>query len=53
MTEPRPHRPPLPAARAAEELAREATAGRLDADAVTAVVEAAGQQTPPSSVPPG
>ena len=44
MIEPRPHRAPLPAERAADELAREASAGRLDADAVTAVVEAAGQQ---------
>lgn len=42
MGEPRPYREPIPAERAAEELAREASAGRLDADAVEAVVEAAG-----------
>jgi len=53
MTEPRPHRPPLPAARAAEELAREAGAGRLDADAVSAVVAAAGQQVPRLERPAG
>ena len=53
MTEPRPHREPLSAARAANELAREASAGRLDADAVTAVVEAAGQQAPRFERPAG
>jgi len=53
MTEPRPHRPPLRAALAAEELAREASAGRLDADAVTAVVEAAGQHAPRFERPAG
>jgi len=53
MTEPRPHREPLSAARAADELAREASAGRLDADAVTAVVEAAGQQAPRFERPAG
>jgi HD-GYP domain-containing protein (c-di-GMP phosphodiesterase class II) len=53
MTEPRPHRRRLPAARAAEEVAREASAGRLDADAVTAVVEAAGQQVPRLEGPAG
>jgi HD-GYP domain-containing protein (c-di-GMP phosphodiesterase class II) len=53
MTEPRPHRTPLPAERAAHELAREAGAGRLDADAVTAVVEAAGQQLPRVERPAG
>jgi HD-GYP domain-containing protein (c-di-GMP phosphodiesterase class II) len=46
MTEPRPHRDPLPTEQAAEELGGEATAGRLDANAVTAVVEAAGQPAP-------
>jgi HD-GYP domain-containing protein (c-di-GMP phosphodiesterase class II) len=40
MTEPRAHRPAMPPADAAQELAREARAGRLDADAVTAIVEA-------------
>jgi HD-GYP domain-containing protein (c-di-GMP phosphodiesterase class II) len=53
MTEPRPYREPLPAERAAEELAREASAGRLDADAVTAVVEAAGQRAPRLERPAG
>ena len=53
MTEPRPHRTPLPPERAADELAREASAGRLDADAVTAVVEAAGQQLPRVERPAG
>jgi HD-GYP domain-containing protein (c-di-GMP phosphodiesterase class II) len=42
MTEDRPHRPPLPAEGAAEELGREARAGRLDPEAVAAVLEAAG-----------
>jgi HD-GYP domain-containing protein (c-di-GMP phosphodiesterase class II) len=53
MTEPRPHREPAPAERAAEELAREASAGRFDADAVTAVVEAAGQRAPRLKRPAG
>jgi HD-GYP domain-containing protein (c-di-GMP phosphodiesterase class II) len=44
MTEPRPHRQALPPQRAAESLSREARAGRLDPDAVTAVLEAAGQR---------
>jgi HD-GYP domain-containing protein (c-di-GMP phosphodiesterase class II) len=46
MTEPRPHRLAIPPEQAAEELAREAGAGRLDPDAVTAVVETAGQRAP-------
>jgi HD-GYP domain-containing protein (c-di-GMP phosphodiesterase class II) len=46
MTEPREHRPAMAPADAAAVLAREARAGRLDADAVTAIVEAAGQQAP-------
>ena len=53
MTEPRPHRPPLPPGHAVEELAREASAGRLDPDAVTAVVEAAGQRAPHLERPAG
>jgi HD-GYP domain-containing protein (c-di-GMP phosphodiesterase class II) len=53
MTEPRPHREPLSPAQAADELAREASAGRLDADAVTAVVEAAGQRPPRFERPAG
>src|SRR5829696_4707794 len=44
MCEPRPHREPLAPKRAAENLGREASAGRLDPDAVTAVVEAAGER---------
>jgi DNA-binding NarL/FixJ family response regulator len=44
MTEPRPHRSARLPAAAAEELQREADAGRLDADAARAVVEAAGQR---------
>ena len=43
MIEPRPHREPLAPERAAEALAEEARHGRLDADAVAAVLEAAGQ----------
>ena len=46
MTEPRPHRQAIAPGRAAEILAAEAGAGRLDADAVTAVAEAAGQRPP-------
>jgi HD-GYP domain-containing protein (c-di-GMP phosphodiesterase class II) len=43
MTQPRPHRPARSAERAAAELEREARAGRLDADAVTAVRAASGE----------
>lgn len=43
MTEPRPHREPLAPAQAAETLGDEARAGRLDSNAVGAVLEAAGQ----------
>lgn len=39
-----PTRPARPAAQAAEELQRESDTGRLDADAVRAVVSAAGQR---------
>jgi HD-GYP domain-containing protein (c-di-GMP phosphodiesterase class II) len=53
MTEPRPYREPLSAERAAEELAREASAGRLDAHVVTAVIEAAGQRAPRLERPAG
>ena len=53
MTEPRPHRAIIPPKQAAEELAREATAGRLDADAVTAVLEVAGQRAPRLERPAG
>jgi HD-GYP domain-containing protein (c-di-GMP phosphodiesterase class II) len=53
MTEPRPFREPFSAERAAEELARDASAGRLDPDAVSAVVDAAGQQVPRLERPAG
>jgi HD-GYP domain-containing protein (c-di-GMP phosphodiesterase class II) len=43
MSEPRPHRPALSPKQAAGELRREARAGRLAADAVDAVLAAAGQ----------
>jgi HD-GYP domain-containing protein (c-di-GMP phosphodiesterase class II) len=46
MIEPRPHRPALSPGQAAETLGREAGAGRLDPDAVTAVLEVAGQRVP-------
>ena len=53
MCEPRPHREPTGPGHAAEILGEEASAGRLDADAVTAVVEAAGQRVPPIERPAG
>jgi HD-GYP domain-containing protein (c-di-GMP phosphodiesterase class II) len=53
MTEPRPHREALPPARATELLSQEAEAGRLDADAVAAVLEAAGQRPPRMKRPAG
>jgi DNA-binding NarL/FixJ family response regulator len=53
MTEPRPHRTPLSAEQAVEELVREAGAGRLDPDMVRAVVEAAGQPAPQAERPAG
>jgi len=43
MTEPRPRRAPLPPKQAAETLGEECRAGLFDADAVAAVLEAAGQ----------
>jgi HD-GYP domain-containing protein (c-di-GMP phosphodiesterase class II) len=43
MIEPRPHRPALPAKQAAIELRSEVRAGRMDPDAVDAVLAAAGQ----------
>jgi HD-GYP domain-containing protein (c-di-GMP phosphodiesterase class II)/DNA-binding CsgD family transcriptional regulator len=42
MREPRPHRPPLSAEQAAVELQADARAGKLDAEAVAAVLAAAG-----------
>jgi HD-GYP domain-containing protein (c-di-GMP phosphodiesterase class II) len=53
MTEPRPHRPARSPGQAAEVLGREAGAGRLDPDAVTAVLEAAGQRVPRIERPAG
>jgi DNA-binding NarL/FixJ family response regulator len=43
MTEPRPHRGPMPPDKAAAELRAEIRAGRLDAGAADAVLAAAGQ----------
>ncbi len=51
--EPRPHREPLTHLQATETLTSEARAGRLDAVAVRAVVEAAGQPTPRIEGPSG
>src|SRR5206468_192651 len=46
MREPRPHRPALAAEKAAAELRAEVKSGRLDADAVEAVLSAAGHRVP-------
>ena len=46
MREPRPHRPALAAERAAAELRAEVKSGRVDADAVDALLGAAGQRVP-------
>jgi HD-GYP domain-containing protein (c-di-GMP phosphodiesterase class II) len=46
MTEPRAHRAALPAATAAAELRGEVKVGRLDGDAVNAVLKAAGHRAP-------
>ncbi len=46
MSEPRPHRAPLDPDRASRELRAEATAGRLDGEAVHAVLRAAGRRAP-------
>jgi HD-GYP domain-containing protein (c-di-GMP phosphodiesterase class II) len=46
MREPRPHRPARDAGEAAAELRREVHAGRLDAEAVEAVLGAAGHRVP-------
>ena len=53
MTEPRAHREALTPEQAADALAREASAGRLDADAVGAVLECAGQRAPRIERPAG
>ena len=46
LTEPRPHRPPLDADQATRVLSAEVRAGRLDGDAVHAVLQSAGQGAP-------
>jgi HD-GYP domain-containing protein (c-di-GMP phosphodiesterase class II) len=53
MTEPRPHRAALSPGQAAEALGREVGAGRLDPDAVTAVLEVAGHRVPRLERPAG
>jgi len=53
MTEPRPHRLAFSPDEAAEILSEEARARRLDADAVTAVIEASGQGAPRIERPAG
>jgi HD-GYP domain-containing protein (c-di-GMP phosphodiesterase class II) len=53
MTEPRPHRGSLPAEEAADEVSRQVRRGLLDADAVGAVLGAAGQQVPSLERPAG
>ncbi|MDQ3660614.1 MAG: HD domain-containing protein [Actinomycetota bacterium] len=53
MTEPRPHRDAHSPEQAAETLGREANAGRLDANAVTAVLEVSGQEIPRIERPAG
>ncbi len=53
MTEPRPYRESLSPEQAAEQLAREVSAGRLDADVVTAVLAATGQRAPRLERPAG
>src|SRR5438552_19001283 len=46
MTEPRPYRPPMGAAEASAQLQAEVRYGRLDGEAVNAVLAAAGQRAP-------
>ena len=53
MTEPRPRRPALAPEQAAKTLGQEASRGRLDAGAVAAVCEAAGQRVPRLERPAG
>jgi DNA-binding CsgD family transcriptional regulator/hypothetical membrane protein len=53
MSEPRPHRPALPPSVAAQALSEQGRNGRLDAEAVRAVLEAAGQATPRRVHPAG
>jgi HD-GYP domain-containing protein (c-di-GMP phosphodiesterase class II) len=53
MTEPRAHREALEARQAADALAEDVRAGRLDADAVAAVLETSGQHAPRLERPAG
>jgi HD-GYP domain-containing protein (c-di-GMP phosphodiesterase class II) len=53
MTEPRPHRPTRLPVEAADVLTEEARAGRLDAEAAAAVIEASGQRAPKIGRPAG
>jgi DNA-binding CsgD family transcriptional regulator len=53
MTEPRPHRPLLDADRAAAQLRSDVRAGKLDGDAVNAVLTAAGRRAPARREWPG
>ena len=53
MTEPRPHRRALAPQQAAETLGQEARVGRLDPEAVAAVLDAAGQAVPRVERPAG
>jgi HD-GYP domain-containing protein (c-di-GMP phosphodiesterase class II) len=53
MTEPRPHRAPLDPDLASGELRAEAIAGRLDGEAVAAVLTAAGHRAPARRAWPG
>jgi len=53
MTEPRPHRPALVEAEAAAAIQREVRAGKLDGDAVHAVLRAAGHRAPARREGPG
>jgi HD-GYP domain-containing protein (c-di-GMP phosphodiesterase class II) len=53
MTEPRPHRPNRSPGEAADILAEQARARRLDADAAAAVIEASGQRVPRIERPGG
>ena len=52
-TEPRPHRPALTPDEAAAQLRAEARAGRMDGDAVTAVLGAAGHRATRRAARPG
>ncbi|HSL01717.1 MAG TPA: HD domain-containing phosphohydrolase [Rubrobacteraceae bacterium] len=53
MTQERPHRPALTTSAAAEQLSSEAAQGRLDGEAVRAVLEAAGHPSPHLAWPAG